>query len=145
MNNVLYETLCQQLAAVAKWAPTLGPIDDLTQELWASFNFDSLANMKATMEQAQLLHEKILAILDQPKHQYDDEILEFYRMLKEIPDVHRVEARSLVASPERRALRPYLGRADWLAIEEKSCDRLASGIVIFALIASESDDRRDLM
>jgi hypothetical protein len=77
-------------------------------------------------------------VLDRPRCAYDDAALELYRALT--PDV-----RAVVGPAQRHVLNPYHLRAPFLALEERSEERLRSGLCLHALSLPDEDDYRDVM
>jgi len=122
----------RRLDAVIAALETLGPILALDAE-WRAPG--------GTVERAKEVRAEIQEVLDRPRCAYDDAVLELYRS---IVDVEPGEVRRLVAD-DRRALVPYAVRAPWLALEEVSVERLASGLAVLALSLPDEDDYRDVM
>ena len=122
-----------QLDAVAAAVETLGPILELDRE-WRAPG--------GTVARARSVRAQIQAVLDGPRCAYDAAALELYRALSEADPQ---AARALVGERERTALRPYPLRAPWLALEESSPERLASGLALLALVLPDEDDYRDVM
>jgi hypothetical protein len=79
-------------------------------------------------------------VLDRPRCAYDDAALGLYQALPPGP-----EARALVGRAERRLLNPYAVRAPFLALGDRSGERLRSGLVLHALTLPDEDDYRDVM
>lgn len=119
----------KELDAVVVAIDLLGPIVELDRR-WRGG--------PATVEEAKAIRAEIQAVLDRPRCTYDDAALELYRALTPA-------ARALVGDDERRALIPYAVRAPFLALEERSEERLRSGLVIHALALPDQDDYRDVM
>jgi hypothetical protein len=109
--------------AVVASLETLGPILELDRR-WRSGDATARA--------------EIQEVLDRPRCAYDDATLALYREL-------RPEARALVGEKERKAFVPAGLRAPWLALEEQSVERLASGLALKALALPDDDDYRDVM
>lgn len=133
-----------KLGDVAATAGQLGPIDDLLKQANSVFE-KSLPNVRAAIETSRRLREKILQLLDKPKCEYDDKVLALWATLSRIPRDQRPLTRRLLSDKDRIALSSYVSRADWLALEEKSADRILSGLVIHAIVAHSSDDSHETM
>jgi hypothetical protein len=119
--------------AVLAELETLGPIVELDRR-WRT---------AADVADAKAVRAKIQEVLDAPRCAYDEAALELYRALAAVEDGSG--ARALVGQDERAALRPYPLRAPWLALDERSAERLASGLVVLALVLPDEDDYRDVM
>jgi hypothetical protein len=128
------ETVRARLGALVAAIDTLGPILELDRE-WRAPGGD--------VGRAKDVRAEIQEVLDRPRCAYDDAALELYRALAALPD--RTEVRALVGEHERRAVVPGAIRAPWLALEERSAERLASGLVLLALALHDQDDYRDVM
>jgi hypothetical protein len=122
----------ERLAALAAAIETLGPILELDRR-WFS-------NEPLTVEEAKALRVEIQEVVDRPHCAYDDAALELYRALP-----RGKAARKLVGEDERPLIRPYFGRAPWLALEEGSEERLRSGLCLLALELPDHYDYRDVM
>jgi hypothetical protein len=122
-----------RLDAVLAAVETLGPILELDRE-WRAPG--------ATVERVRAVRAQIQAVLDGPPCAYDDAALQLYR---ELSEADAQGARALVGERERPALRPYPQRAPWLTLEERSAERLASGLALLALLLPDEDDYRDVM
>jgi hypothetical protein len=118
----------RELEALAASIGSLGPILELEQR-WRS--------NPATVEEANAIRAEIQEVLDRPRCAYDDAALALYRALT--PD-----ARALVGEAER-VLGPYHVRAPFLVFEERSEERLRSGLCLHALALPDVDDYRDVM
>ncbi len=127
----------ERLGAVAASVGSLGPILYLDRR-WRS-------NEASTVDEARALRAEIQEVLDRPRCPYDDEALELARVLRELPAPERAAARGLVGDDERPALVPYGVRAPFLALEERSEERLVSGLIVEALYLPDQDDYRDVM
>jgi hypothetical protein len=119
----------KELETLAASIGSLGPILELDRR-WRS--------NPATVEEAKAIRAEIQEVLDRPRCAYDDAALELYRALTS-------EMRPLVGEPERRVLVPYHLRAPFLALEERSEERLRSGLCLHALALPDEDDYRDVM
>ena len=118
-----------ELEAVAASIETLGPILELDRR-WRS--------NPATAEEAKAIRAEIQEVLDRPRCAYDDAAFELSRAVT--PD-----SRRLIGAEERRVLIPYAVRAPFLALDERSAERLRSGLVVHALALPDDDDYRDVM
>jgi hypothetical protein len=121
-----------QLDAVVAALETLGPIRSLDAES---------RSPGGTVDRSRAVRAEIQEVLDRPRCAYDEAALELYRTLARFDPA---EARRQAAG-HRRALVPYAVRAPWLALEEGSIERLASGLALLALSLPDEDDYRDVM
>jgi hypothetical protein len=119
----------KELETVAASIETLGPILELDRR-WRS--------NPVTVEEAKAIRAEIQEVLDRPRCAYDDAAFELSRVVA--PD-----DRGLIGEENRRILIPYAVRAPFLALEERSAERLLSGLVIHALALPDEDDYRDVM
>jgi hypothetical protein len=119
----------KELEALAASIDSLGPILELDRR-WRS--------NPATVEEAKAIRAEIQDVLDRPRCAYDDAALELSRAVSPAD-------RSLIGEDERRLLVPYAVRAPFLALEERSEERLRSGLVLHALALPDDDDYRDVM
>jgi hypothetical protein len=119
----------KELDAVVAAIDSLGPILELDRR-WRSG--------PARIDDAKSIRAEIQEVLDRPRCAYDDAALALYRALTPA-------ARALVGEEERRALIPYGVRAPFLALEERSEERLRSGLAVHALALPDEDDYRDVM
>jgi hypothetical protein len=127
----------EHLAAMVAAVDSLGPILELDRR-WRS-------SEPATVEEAKAIRAEIQEVLDRPRCAYDDAALELVRALRAMPNEDRAASRGLVGELERRALVPYGARGAFLALEERSEERLTSGLVVKALYLPDHDDYRDVM
>ena len=119
----------KELEALAESIDSLGPILELDRRWRAN---------PATVDEAKAIRAEIQHVLDRPRCAYDDAALALYQA--STPDV-----RALVGELERRVLVPYHLRAPFLALEERSDERLRSGLCLHALGLPDADDYRDVM
>jgi hypothetical protein len=120
----------KELDALAAAIGTLGPILELNRR-WFAGNYE-------TVEQSKALRAEIMEVLDRPRCAYDDAALALYRVLT--PDLRR-----LVGENERPLISPYVARSPFLALEERSEERLRSGLCLLALELPDNYDYRDVM
>ena len=109
---------------------TLGPILELDRR-WYS-------NEAGTAWEAKMLWAAIRDVLDRPRCAYDDAALTLWRRLTPA-------YRARIGDTERRLIRPYCVRSPWLALEERSDERLRSGLCFLALLLPDREDYRDVM
>jgi hypothetical protein len=121
----------ERLDALAASVGTLGPILELDRRWRES---------PATADEARAIRAEIQEVLDRPRCGYDDAAVALYRALPRGAD-----ARGLIEEQDRRILVPYAVRAPFLALEERSEERLRSGLVLRALALPDADDDRDVM
>lgn len=119
----------RELDALRASIATLGPILELDRRWRAN---------PATVDDARALRAEIQEVLDRPHCPYDDAGLALYRALT--PD-----ARRSIGEDERSLIRPYVARSPWLAIEERSEERLRSGLCLLGLELPDRYDYRDVM
>jgi hypothetical protein len=122
----------------------LGPVLSLTREADEVLQ-RSLPNIRAAVQTSARLRAKMQVLLDKPKCGYDDKMLALADSLKAVPQEERSIIPRKVLAKERQALIPYSYRAGWLCLEEKSSDRLKSGLLILAVALPGNTDARDLM
>jgi hypothetical protein len=122
----------------------LGPVVSLTKEADEVLQ-RSLPNIRAAVETSARLRAKVQVLLEKPKCGYDEKMLALANALKEVPLNERSTIPRKMASKGRQALTPYCCRAGWLSVEEKSSDRLLSGLIVLAVAAPGNTDARDLM
>jgi hypothetical protein len=132
-----------QLTKVQAAVSQLGPIADLWEQTRNIFQFSS-PNVRTSLEKSREIREKIIKLLEQPKCSYDDTVLAVAGLLKELPASQRQGIRGLIGEPQMSALSPYVSRADWLALEERSVERLLSGLIVQALVLPDHEDERDV-
>jgi hypothetical protein len=143
-DTAVVEEVKAQLGELGEAVKQLGPINDLWRQAKNIFQ-QSSPNVRTTLEKSREIREKIFKLLDQPRCDYDDKAMAFANQLKTVPAKQRASLRKLIGEHERSSLSPYVSRADWLALEEKSSLRVLSGLIIQALILPDHEDERDVM
>ena len=144
LDTATIDEIKSQISALSEEVRHLGPIADLWQQARDIFQ-QSSPNVRTALEKSKQIREKIFKLLDEPKCEYDDKVLALVNKLKGIPADQRKTVRRLIGESQRQTLSPYVSRADWLTLEEKSQARLSSGLIIQALILPDNDDPRDVM
>jgi hypothetical protein len=138
------DAICSRLSDVIHDREEFSSTGTLAQEIQESFN-SYLPDVKSALDRTRKLREKMVALLEQPPTRYDQTVLTLYREIAPIPPEERGGLRRLLTDADRDALGPYPARANWLALEEQSRERLLSGLSIWALIFPDDYDDRDVM
>jgi hypothetical protein len=138
------DAICSRLSQVIHDREELSSTGTLAREIQESFN-SYLPDVKSALDRTLKLREKMVALLEQPATRYDQTVLTLYREIAPIPPEERLSLRHLLTDADRDALGPYPARANWLALEECSRERLISGLSIWALIFPDDYDYRDVM
>jgi hypothetical protein len=144
VDAAVSDRVAEKITSATAALTDLGPVNELSRDIENIFQ-KSLPNVRAAVSESKRLREKLLNLLDQPKCGYDDRCFELYTTLASIDIDERPHARRILNGADRKALSLYPGRADWLALEEKSAARLRSGLVIQAFTLDDHSDYRDVM